>query len=84
LQGSGSKRIGKAVLMSFFIGMGRVNYGSLLPAILDANHAWRAGFGPSSRLFDRGTFDRVRRRSLRQLGGERPILRRFAFRCGRF
>jgi hypothetical protein len=35
--------------------------------------AWRAGFGSLSRLFNLSTFDGMRRRSLRQLVGERLI-----------
>jgi hypothetical protein len=48
------------------------------------SNAWRAGFGSLSRLFDLGTFDRIRRGSLRQLVGKCLILCRFAFVRGAF
>jgi hypothetical protein len=46
-----------------------------LPA--EAYNPWRAGFGAPSRLFDLGTFDWIRRRSIRQFIGESlPLCRR--------
>jgi len=72
--------VGKPVIVSFVVRMGRVNYASCFPAILYVHgNAGSAGFGSPSRLFDLGTFDWIWRRSLRELGGER-FLRRFAFR----
>jgi hypothetical protein len=47
-------------------------------------YARSVGLGSLSRLFDLGTFERVRRRSLRQLGDECLILCRSVFRRSRF
>jgi hypothetical protein len=54
-------------------------------ALIDSGgNARRPGFGSPFRLFNRGTFDRIRRQSLRQLVGECLILRRFAVLRGPF
>jgi hypothetical protein len=77
--------VGKPVIVSFVVRMGRVNYVSCFPAILYVHsNAGSAGFGSPSRLFDLGTFDWIWRRPFRQLVGECLILCRFAFRCGPF
>src|SRR6476620_3740650 len=85
LQRASSERIGKPVIVSFVVRMGRINYASCLPTILYVHsNARRAGLGPLSSLCDLGAFDRIRRWSLRKLVGECLILRCFAFLRGAF
>src|ERR1700722_1467376 len=52
--------------------------------IVSGGNARRSSFSSLSCLFNRGTFDRIRRQSLRQLVGECLILRRFALLRGPF
>jgi len=62
-----------------------VNYDPGCPAILNVHgNALRPGLGSLSRLFDLGTFDRIWRRSLRQLVRECLTLCRLAFLRGPF
>src|SRR5438128_12414033 len=52
--------VGKPVIVSFVVRMGRVNYASCFSALLYVHsNAARAGFGSLSGLFDLGTFDGV-------------------------